>query len=68
MKKLLALILALGLFVGILSGCTGDKEPAGTDPTQKPAETGGEETPGADDEGTENFNATGYPIVNEKSP
>ena len=66
MKKLLALILALGLFVGILSGCTGDKEPAGTDPTQKPAETGGEETPGADDEGTENFNATGYPIVNEK--
>ncbi|NLA84609.1 MAG: extracellular solute-binding protein [Clostridiales bacterium] len=71
MKKKLALILVFGILLSILAGCagTGD-DPAGTDPTEKPAETPAatpeDEATAGDDEGeVENLNLTGFPIVNE---
>ncbi|HHY83634.1 MAG TPA: extracellular solute-binding protein [Clostridiales bacterium] len=69
MKKTLALILVLGMLAGVLFGCSRPADqPSGSDATPKPTEpannSGSEGTD--DEEKIENFNATGYPIVNDK--
>jgi putative aldouronate transport system substrate-binding protein len=63
-KRILAILLALVLFVSILSGCGGTEDPAdngdtGDKATNDPVKTTEESV-------SNNFNETGYPIVNEK--
>jgi putative aldouronate transport system substrate-binding protein len=67
MKKTLALILVFGLLVGVLGGCSGSsKQPSNSEATTQPSGTSATNSGTSEEEKIENFNATGYPIVNEK--
>ena len=63
-KKILAMLLAAVMLLGVLTGCNTEKPQETQD--NKPADTKPQETAAPTTEAPSNFNPTGYPIVNEK--